>query len=77
MNLNISIIYDAYGKEFTHKLHQIMITYGKKIISTTLSKKIGYLVSLFRILVLVYPNIKNLQRAMSSEYAFEMHAYYL
>ncbi|MBB4809055.1 hypothetical protein HNP31_000748 [Acinetobacter johnsonii] len=71
MNLNISIIYDAYGKEFTHKLHQIMITYGKKIISTTLSKKIGYLVSLFRILVLVYPNIKNLQRAMSSEYAFE------
>ncbi|MDN5653143.1 MAG: hypothetical protein L0G51_11125, partial [Lactococcus lactis] len=71
LNLNISIIYDTYGKEFTNKLHHIMITYGKKIISTTLSKKIGYLISLFRVLVVAYPNIKDMQRAMSSEYAFE------
>ncbi|EXA84103.1 MULTISPECIES: hypothetical protein [Acinetobacter calcoaceticus/baumannii complex] len=71
LNLNISIIYDTYGKEFTSKLHHVMIIYGKKVISTTLSKKIGFLISLFRVLVIVYPNIKEIQKAMSSEYAFE------
>ena len=71
LNLNISIIYDTYGKEFTSKLHHVMIIYGKKVISTTLSKKIGFLISLFRVLVIIYPNIKEIQKAMSSEYTFE------
>ena len=71
INLNISFIYDAYGKEFTDKLHNSMKSIAKKTITTTLSKKVGFVIAFFRILTKTYPTFESMKKSLSTEFAFE------
>lgn len=75
INLNISFLYDSYGKHFVKILHNAMITYGKKLVGTSLRKQVGFLIFLLKKLTTVYPNYKLFKKALSAEYAFDTMLY--
>lgn len=68
--LNVSFIYDIYGKEFTVEIHKAFLQIGRNNIATTLSKKIGFLTNFFKLLSKTFTNLKKLRKAMAGENAF-------
>lgn len=68
--LNISFIYDVYGKEFTAEIYKAFLQIGRNNIATTLSKKIGFLTNLFKLLTKTFTTLKRLRNAMAGENAF-------
>ncbi|MDV7596536.1 hypothetical protein R4609_02565 [Acinetobacter baumannii] len=68
--LNISFIYDMYGKEFTAEIYKAFLQIGRNNIATTLSKKIGFLINFFKLLSKTFTNLKKLKNAMAAENVF-------
>lgn len=68
--LNISFIYDKYGKEFTEQIYKAFQQIGRSTIATTLSKKIGFLTTLFKLLAKTFKTLEKLRQAMAAENVF-------
>lgn len=66
-NLHLAILFDAYGSEFTHEIHQAISNYTRTQKKTTLNAQIVKLMQLLNEFTLHCPTLEELKHAMRAE----------